>query len=78
MAGLLNPVPYSVGWDRILPAELVRRDVFLQHLSQYPSLAGITYVLMVDGGLSETEKSQYQSSLGAGWPNSLYKDDVDV
>ena len=78
MASLLYPVSDSVGWDRILPAELVRRDVVLQHLSQDPSLASLTYVLVVDGGLSETEKVQYQPCLGAEWPNSLYKDDLNV
>ena len=52
--------------------------MLLQHLSQDPSLAGLTYVLVVDGGLSETEKVQYQLCLGAEWPNSLYKDDLDV
>ena len=61
MACLLYPVAYSVGWYRILATELIRRDVLLQHLSHDPSLPSLSYVLMVDGCLSETEKGQYQS-----------------
>ena len=61
VACLLYPVADSVGWDRILPTELIGRDVLLQHLSHDPSLPSLSYVLMVDGCLSETEKGQYQS-----------------
>ena len=61
VASLLYPVSYSIGWDRILPTKLVRRDVLLQHLSHDPSLSSLSYVLMVYRWLSETEKGQYHS-----------------
>ena len=65
VAGLLDPVSDSVGWDGILATELVRRDVILQHLSHDHSLPSLGNVLVVDGVLSGTEKGQYQSCWGS-------------
>ena len=81
VACLLNPVSNSIGWNGILPTQLVRRNVFLQNFSHDRGLGGLGNGVVIDDRFSDREKCQYRSELEADWPNSVttrYKDDVTI